>query len=1081
MMIMSDFSSLEEQINEYWLKNGIYCQTLKKSKKYPKFVFYDGPPFATGLPHYGHILASTIKDIISRYKSQTGHYVPRKWGWDTHGLPIEFEIEKRLGIKTRAEAEKFGIERYINECRKIVLEYSSEWKSTISRLGRWIDMDNSYRTMDPEYMESVWWLFKRLFLQGKVYHGHKVMPYSTRCGTPLSNFEASMNYKNVSDPSLIVKFKLPGLDATALVWTTTPWTLPSNAALCVNPSLVYYIFKQGQDKYLASKEYYQKLSETELISELKGSEIAGMEYLSLFESDRSNMTVLADEFVTSDSGTGVVHLAPAFGVDDRRVCITSGLITKHEIDCPIDSNGCFIGDKLLGSLLSSKLDGLEFKKADNVICSILKESGKLYKKSSIVHSYPHCWRTDSPLMYRAVPSWFVDVTSMRYKMLECLSETNWRPETVKNRFVQWVKSSVDWCISRDRWWGTPIPIWTNGDETVCIGSISELEELACLEKGTVSDLHRDKIDHIEIKSARVGGKPLRRIPDVFDCWFESGCMPYASVHYPFDVTTSELESIFPADFIAEGLDQTRGWFYTLTVLSTALFRKSAFKNVIVNGILLSKKGEKLSKRLKNYEPPEKVFNKYGADALRLYLTKSPAVQGGEIKFDSKGVRQIVQTILIPLKNCVKLLIKNATSPELVTAPKSTKLENIMDHWILQKLEELVTDYHNAMTSYNLMPISKMIHQFISDLSKKYINTNKQRIISKNRDACGALFYCIRVLCLLLAPFAPFQAEHIYLKLRKISTFECTASSIHLITIPQHIWHTNTKFVKGVSNLFELIDAVSSIREATRYSFKRQFKRMTIYQLDTTCNELSGLTHYITNHLNIDRVNINTVLPNRLAKMVVSCLIPNFDKLAPLIGNKIPKLKALIAKPESIEKFLKSGMLEFEGHQLDSEHLILDRKLIPTRSSKVIYHLSNKYLLAIDTTLTEEISFLHEARILVSFINKTRAKLDLTNEETEMIGICYNISGSMKDCSAESLTKCNALLTSKQEEFVLSLLGRKIWPYSRTDDDNDMYFFRGNVTLFGVNTEILFRKVEAEVMINSEPNVILEAQANDNHV
>lgn len=621
------------------------------------------------LPHplyyfiYRHILAGTIKDTVTRYATQTGHYVERRAGWDCHGLPVEFEIDKTLGITSRDQVLEMGIGTYNAHCRGIVTRYTSEWQTTVNRLGRWIDFENDYKTMNPDFMESVWWVFKQVFDKGLVYQGFKVMPYSTFCGTPLSNFEAGQNYKDVEDPACVVSFPVVGAadGASLLAWTTTPWTLPSNLALCVNESFEYLKIKDvksGNVYFLMESRLVQiypqmggkkwKAADNgklfEVLQRLKGTELVGMQYEPLFDYFKERFPlafrVISDAYVTSEGGTGIVHQAPAFGEDDFRVCLKHGVMTKQDVACPVDANGCFTDEV-------PEFKGRLVKEADEDICEHLKQAGRLVNKAKYMHSYPFCWRSDTPLIYKVVPSWFVGVETFKDKLIKNNADTYWVPNFVKEgRFHNWLADARDWCVSRNRFWGTPIPIWANEEmtELVCIGSVAELEEKAGLPKGSVTDLHRESIDDIVIKGK--DGQPLKRIDEVFDCWFESGSMPYAQHHYPFE-NKERFEKGFPAHFIAEGLDQTRGWFYTLMVLSTALFDKPAFTNLIVNGMVLASDGKKMSKRLQNYPKPELVLNQYGADALRMYLINSPVVRAEPLKFKEEGVKGVVRDIMIP--------------------------------------------------------------------------------------------------------------------------------------------------------------------------------------------------------------------------------------------------------------------------------------------------------------------------------------------------------------------------------------------------------------------------------------------------
>lgn len=694
------FPKEEEKILAFWNEINAFHTSLELSKDRPVFSFYDGPPFATGLPHYGHLLAGTIKDIVTRYAHNTGHYVERRFGWDCHGLPVEHEIDKKLGIKGKDDVLKMGIDKYNAECRSIVMRYSKEWETTVSRMGRWIDFENDYKTLNLSFMETVWWVFKQLYDKGQVYRGYRVMPFSTACNTPLSNFEATQNYKDVSDPAVTVSFPLVDEPETSiLAWTTTPWTLPSNLALCVNPDFEYLKIKDGEsgkqyiilEKRLDALYKDPKKAKCTVLSKMKGSDLKGKRYVPLFPyfaSRTESFKIVTDNYVTDDSGTGIVHQAPAFGEDDHRVCLAHGIIrVDEEVPCPVDEKGCF-------TEAVTDFAGMYVKEADKAIQKHLKTLDRLAKQSTLVHSYPFCWRSDTPLLYKAVPSWFIRVQNVREKLMANNLKSRWVPDFVQEkRFHNWLENARDWNVSRNRYWGTPIPLWVSEDfqEVVCVGSVKELEELSGVTG--ITDIHRDKIDHITIPS-KMGKGVLRRVEEVFDCWFESGSMPYAQQHYPFE-NKAKFEKSFPADFIAEGLDQTRGWFYTLLVLSTHLFDQPPYKNLIVNGLVLAADGKKMSKRLKNYPEPTAVLNSYGADALRLYLINSPVVRAETLKFKEDGVKEVVSKVLLPWYNAFKFfmnqvaLLKKEMGIEFVHDPAKVGRSNVMDKWILASAQSLI--------------------------------------------------------------------------------------------------------------------------------------------------------------------------------------------------------------------------------------------------------------------------------------------------------------------------------------------------------------------------------------------------------
>lgn len=700
-----NFPQTEEEILELWKKIDAFQESLRQSasENRPHYIFYDGPPFATGLPHYGHILAGTIKDIVPRWAHMSGFHVERRFGWDTHGLPVEYEIDKKLEIKGVDDVHKMGIRTYNDHCRGIVMKYADEWETIIGRVGRWVDFKNDYKTLYPSFMESVWWVFRQVFDKGLVYNGVKVMPYSSACSTPLSNFESGQNYKDVVDPAVVVSFPLvDDPEVSLLAWTTTPWTLPSNLLLCANPKLEYVKIqdKKTGKKYILLESrldvlYKKPAAECDILEKFVGKQLEGKHYEPIFgyfaEYGRSvkAFVVATDDYVTSDSGTGIVHCAPYFGEDDYRVALKFNVVTKDgKVICPLDSN-CRFTEPVTDYL------GVHVKDADKAIIKKLKADGRLIKDGTVKHSYPFCWRSDTPLIYRAVPSWFIRVEEMSQKLVETNKETYWVPDFIKEkRFGNWLKDARDWAVSRNRFWGTPIPLWVSEDlqEIVCIGSIAELEQLS---GAKITDLHRENIDPITIPSKIPGNPPLKRVSEVFDCWFESGSMPYAQSHYPFE--NKELfEQNFPADFIAEGVDQTRGWFYTLLVLSTILFERPPFQNLIANGMVLAADGQKMSKRKKNYPDPIDVVSKYGADALRLYLINSPVVRAENLRFREEGVRDILKDVFLPWFNAYRFLVQNIQIYEqsnpgvkfVFDKRKSVVSENVMDRWILSFTQSL---------------------------------------------------------------------------------------------------------------------------------------------------------------------------------------------------------------------------------------------------------------------------------------------------------------------------------------------------------------------------------------------------------
>lgn len=784
-----DFAKQEEEILKFWQRENIFQKSLANRKGAPKFIFYDGPPFANGLPHYGHILTMTIKDVVCRYKTADGFFVPRRGGWDTHGLPVEYEVEKELGISGKKEIESFGVEKFNQRAKNSVMRYAKEWIKTMERMGRWIDWQNAYTTMDSNYIESVWWVFKTLYQKGLIYQGYKSLPYCPRCGTPLSNFEVNQGYKdNVKDPSIVVKFKiltLPHQDSFLLAWTTTPWTLPANTALAIGKKIDYLKVQVAKEKYIIAKKRLSLIKgDYKIISHINPKDLIGLKYQPLYSLDRLVLQnqnqnkkiyqVVAADFVSVQEGTGIVHIAPAFGEDDLELSQKENLALIKTID----ENGYI--------LASLNLPGKNkfVKQADDDILADLANRQLLFENSYTYHTYPFCWRCESPLIYYAMETWFFKVSKIRQELLEQNRLINWKPEYLKHgRFGKWLAHARDWAISRNRYWGAPIPVWQcqGKDKSHCrnikvIGSLKELREFSLQPiKSENIDLHKPFIDKITFKCENCGGQ-MSRVPEVLDCWFESGSMPYGQQHYPFE-NKQEFKNNFPADFIAEGLDQTRGWFYTLHVLATILFRKPAFKNVIVNGIVLSSGGKKLSKRLKNYDEPEKLFSGPGVDALRFFLISSSPL-GEDYRFSTEAVKLEVRKVLLPLWNSLSFLITYAEidkwRPKDLSIPKPKK---VLNQWLLSRLFQTNLRVKKYLDAYDLTRASRGIETFIVDLSQWYLRRSRAE---RNPEFYSTLYFSLKNLAIIIAPFMPFIAEQIYQNLRQTQE----PISVHLCDWPK---------------------------------------------------------------------------------------------------------------------------------------------------------------------------------------------------------------------------------------------------------------------------------------------------------
>ncbi len=903
-MSQINIPNIEEEIYQSWTTNNTFQETIKATKEQnrPLFNFYDGPPFATGSPHYGHLLAATIKDTVCRFQTINGHHVPRINGWDMHGLPIEQLGEKTLGIKTTDQIYEMGIDKFNQTCRSLVNSCVKDWEKIIPRMGRWVDFENSYQTMDFEFMASTWGVFKRIFDKGLIYRSITPMPYSTGCASCLSHFEAKSNYQDTQDPSVVIKFQLKTLPMATnckmyfLVWTTTPYSLTGNLALCINTKIRYCVVEPKvilKDGTLADdpqhpgtmfimavesiKNWESKTRTLAVVQELEPGSLVGLEYFPPFDynnhlsvNNPKVFTVLDDSYVKVDAGTGIVHLAPGMGEDDFRVCLREGLIDQRNLNtipCPIDDKGCL-------TVNDSNYSGQYVKHADKNIIKNLTSQNLIWEAKTVQHSYPFCYRTDTPLIQKSISAWFIDVHSINETITNLNKDIRWVPSNVGDaRFAQWLSTPRDWSFGRNRFWGTPVPLWVNTDftEIICVGSATELEELAGLERGSITDLHREFLDDIKIPSRKNPGQFLHRINDVFDCWFESGSMPYGKFAVErkfkgseiYDLLSGKNEELlaefmkyFPADFIGEGLDQTRGWFYTLLVLSTILFEKSAYKNVIVNGLILSAdphntgKWIKMSKRYKNYPNPEEVLVKYGADALRLYLLDSPVTHSEPLKFQEEGL-QLKSKFLIQLFNCfqfleseIKLLLKNKNNNQ-TSKFQLVQSTQIYDQWILGKLKELIDKTTKHYNEYKLYLVVPLLIEFEELFSKWYINLSKLNMKGVNgesiqKQSLSTLWTLLRIFSILISPITPFISEKIYRELNNLVDWSAESESIDKhpkLTIHLELLETYSNSLKydpviadKVNCMVDVVMAVRGLKTSNQISIRMKSKELVLKHL-----------------------------------------------------------------------------------------------------------------------------------------------------------------------------------------------------------------------------------------------------------
>ena len=781
---MIKIPEIEKNILKFWQTQDIFKKTLEKDSPQGDYVFYDGPPFATGTPHYGHIVASLMKDMVPRYWTMKGFHVDRKWGWDTHGLPIENIVEQEMGIKSKKDIEDIGIDKFNESCRSKVMMYADEWRKVIDRFGRWADMDNDYKTMDKEYMESIWWVFKSLWDKALIYEGHKSMHICPRCETTLSQHEVSEGYEDVEDLSGIFKFELEDEPCTYILsWTTTPWTLPGNVALALGEEIEYVKVKSGDQKYILAKQNIESIfegKEYEILEIVKAKDLEGKNYVPLFDyylnkniENKENLyKIYLADFVTVEDGTGVVHIAPAFGEDDMNL----GKEKKLPFIQHVKSDGRFTDDV-------KDFAGMEVKpkdapmSTDKKVLEYLEKKKLVFKEIPFNHSYPSCWRCHSPLLNYATSSLFVKVTEIKPKALETARNISWVPKHLKaGRFGQWLEGARDWSISRQRFWGSVIPIWQcdKCEEKRVFGGVDELEQVSG-EK--IEDLHKHFMDKITFKCEKCDGT-MKRVPDVLDCWFESGSMPYAQMHYPFE-NKEKFEANFPAEFIAEGVDQTRAWFYYTHILATALKDRHAYENVIANGMVLAEDGKKMSKHLNNYPDPMEVIDKYGADAMRYYLATSQVMKADDLNFSEKGVDKVYKKVLLILYNILSFYKMFEKDLEVSCAEKED-LSNVLDKWIVSRSEELKNEITKAYDNYDLVRATRPIGEFITDLSTWYVRRSRDRFKSEdNIQVLQVLKYILLELSKVIAPVMPFTADYIYQEVNNNKN-----NSVHLENWPE---------------------------------------------------------------------------------------------------------------------------------------------------------------------------------------------------------------------------------------------------------------------------------------------------------
>lgn len=1000
----AEFPKQEEEVLKYWNENDTFKKSLSQREGSEEFVFYDGPPFATGLPHFGHFIPSTIKDIIPRYQTMRGKHVPRRFGWDCHGLPVENLIEKELGINSKHEIEAYGVSAFNEKCKASVLKYTAEWRKTITRMGRWVDFDDDYKTMSPDYMESIWWVAKSLWDKGLVYEGKYILPYCPRCSTVLSTHELSQGYKEKQDPAITIRFKTKSSpekfrdeDMEAgrvyfLAWTTTPWTLPSNLGLTMGPEIEYVKVRdvQSGDFYvLASSRlsaYYKNESDYEIIYARKGSDFCGAKYEPIFpyfvslekckDGSDGAFRIFNADYVSTEDGTGIVHTAPAFGEDDSKVFKKANEGKSEDAQIPfvepIDAE-CKFTEEV------PDFAGRFVKDCDKDIMDRLKREGKLIKRDTIMHQYPHCWRCSSPLIYRGIGSWFVKVAGHNDALLKANAQIKWQPAHIKEgRFGKWLAGARDWAVSRNRYWGNPIPIWKceKCGETVCVGSRKELQDLSGVYP---EDLHKQFVDEITFACKKCSGT-MRRIPEVFDCWFESGSMPYAQLHYPFE-NKEFFETHFPANFISEGLDQTRGWFYTLTVLAAHLFDKPAFSNCIVSGLVLASDGRKMSKSLRNYTDPEEAIGKFGADAIRLFLMHSTVVKADDLRYSDDGVREVLKSILIPLWNSYSFFVTYANIDGIVATGRefeNSLPQNPLDRWILSVTQSLVKNVGAALDDYDLSGAIDPIVDFIEQLNNWYIRRSRRRFWkSENdadkREAYESLYIALKTFAQVSAPFIPFITETIWQNLKTSDD----APSVHLSDYPlcNEAWHDEEIEFK-MATVQKAVSMGRSLRN--QFNIKNRQPLASVALVTRNADEkkvLAEMEDSVREELNVKRV----VFHDREEELVEYKAKANFRTLGKELGSLMKAAAQKIASlsQEEIQTVLEGShlSLDIEGKSVE----LTEEKIIVERIEKAGLKVVNDGTLTVglDTNVTDDLKKEGLARDLVRGIQNLRKEEGLS--------------------------------------------------------------------------------------------------------
>lgn len=1005
-----DFVELEKEVLKFWDEDKTFEKSVHNRDGAAEFVFYDGPPFANGTPHYGHIMVSYVKDVVARFQTMNGKKVERRLGWDCHGLPAEMAAEKQLGVSGRKQIEAFGVEKFNDFCRSDVLKYSGIWVEMFKRIGRWVDFNHDYKTMNLPFMESVIHNFKELYDKGLVYEDYRVLPYSWCAETPLSNFEVNLGYKDKTDNAITVLFKLED-GRKILVWTTTPWTLPSNLMLAVGKDIDYAVMEEDGQQYILAEarlgSYKKQLESAVRVGTVKGTELLGMSYEPMFPyfkhlKDKGAFKVLSGDFVSTEDGTGVVHIAPGFGQDDFEAC--RAYDENFPVVCPVDEAGKFTAEV-------ADYEGQQVFDTNEPIMQWLKANGILVKKEQYTHTYPFCWRTDTPLIYKAMSSWFVKVTDFRDEMVKNNQQINWIPGHIKDgRFGKWLEGARDWSISRNRFWGTPIPVWKSDNPQFprvdVFGSVAELKEKTGFD---VDNLHKPYIDDVVYPNPDdpSGKTMMRRVSDVFDCWFESGSMPYAQIHYPFE-NKEWFDKHFPADFIVEAIDQTRGWFYTLTVLSTALHNRPAFKNCICTGLLMAEGGQKLSKRLKNYPDPNEILETVGSEALRWFLVSSPVLKGGNVAVDKEGkeIAKASRAAMIPLWNAFYFFTLYANA-ENYHAKEITLSKEAIDNYILSKLKLLVQKTKHGLETYDVAETCSELASFMEILNNWYIRRTRDRFWEGDTQAFDTLYTVLVNVAKAAAPVMPFITEYIYKNL----TGE---ESVHLCDYPTLDGiQTDDKLMADMDFVQDLCSTGKFIREE-----KNLRNRLPLASLTVIGATLSPeYQEIVKDELNVKEVKFDSNLANYATK--------NIYLYTPLLGKTLGKdMGAVMAAYKQGQWTLNAdGTLSIAGKTLTPD--LFEVRLNMKDGVAGQAFVNNKAVLTLDTNVTDALKREGMARDFVRLVQTLRKEKD------------FNISDRIELSYQTEDSELTLALQENEPYIAEQVLATKVTPVANSGTKADI--------------------------------------------